>query len=383
MNISRQVAIAGIGEADPRPVPGRTSLELNAIATRAALADAGLRKEDVDGVLTAYSLIEPYGMYSSVYCEYIGIQPRYNAQLTVGGATPCILVGHAAAAVAAGLADTVLVTWGDNRASGASRDAIVSKVVDMAGHPQFEHPYGVLIASLYALMARRHMHEYGTTPEQLAEVAVTFRRHAGLNPNALMRQPIATADVLNSKMIATPLHLLDCCLVSDFGGSLIVTSAERARDLKQKPVYILGIGEGHTHEHISQAPTLVSSGAKRSGELAFSMAGLTPADVDVAELYDCFTITVLIELEDLGFVKKGEAGAFVESGAIGLGGKLPVNTYGGMLSAVNGGIFHIIEAVRQVRGEAGPRQVAGAKIALAHNEGGILSTNGTLILGVD
>ncbi|RYG87214.1 MAG: thiolase family protein, partial [Alphaproteobacteria bacterium] len=250
---------------------------------------------------------------------------------------------------------------------------------------QYERPFGPLIPAMYALAANRHMHEYGTTPEQLAEVAVTMRRHAGLNPNAQARDPITIDDVLNSKMIATPLHMLDCSLVSDGGGALVVSRADAARDMRRRPVELLGAGEGHLNEHIHQAPSLTTTGARISGARAFDMAGLTPREMDFAMLYDCFTITALLQLEDLGFCKAGEGGPFVANGGIGLGGRLPVNTHGGLLSHGHpgrpGGIFHIIEAVRQLRGECGDRQVEAASLGLVHGNGGILSTHSTLILG--
>jgi acetyl-CoA acetyltransferase len=229
------------------------------------------------------------------------------------------------------------------------------------------------------------MHAYGTTSEQLAAVAVACRKHASLNPAAQMRQPITIDDVLNSKMIAHPLHLLDCSLVSDGGAAIVMTSAERAKNFKNKPVYILGVGEGHSHEHISQARSLTTSAAKEAGERAYAMAGLGPKDIDVAELYDCFTPVVVIELEDLGFCPKGEGGRFVEGGRIELGGELPVNTHGGLMSHCHpghpGSLFSITEAVHQLRSECGPRQVKEAEISLVHGQGGIMSTHCTMILG--
>jgi acetyl-CoA acetyltransferase len=253
-----------------------------------------------------------------------------------------------------------------------------------SAHPQFEVPYGPLVPSLYALVAQRHMHEYGTTPEQLAEVAVTIRRHAGLNPNAHKRDPVSVADVLSSKMITSPLHILDCAIVSDGAAAAIVTSAARARDLRGKPAHLLGQGYGLRHSHIGDT-SLTTTGAVDSGRDAFRTAGLSPADVDVAQIYDCFTITVIVELEDLGFCRKGEGGAFVEGGRIGLGGQLPVTTHGGLLSGghpgLGGGFFHVLEGVRQVRGDAGARQVPGAKVALVHGNGGVISVHCTLLLG--
>jgi acetyl-CoA acetyltransferase len=228
------------------------------------------------------------------------------------------------------------------------------------------------------------MEEYGTTSEQLAEIAVSTRRHAALNPLAMYRNPITVADVLASRMIASPLHLLDCSVVTDGGGAVVMTTAERARDLPKPPVHVLGAAEGFTHLHLMELESVTDTGAQASGKRAFAEAGLKPADVDMAMIYDSFTITVLLTLEDLGFCAKGEGGAFVENGRIGLGGELPVNTDGGGLSSNHPGmrgIFLIIEAVRQLRGELGDRQVEGCKVALVHGTGGWLSSQGTLLLG--
>jgi acetyl-CoA acetyltransferase len=249
----------------------------------------------------------------------------------------------------------------------------------------YEAPYGNTLIGAYAMAARRHMHQYGTTSEQLAEIAVVTRRHAALNPRAMYRESITIQDVLNSRMIADPLHLLDCCVVTDGGGAVLVTTEERARDLKQKPVFLLGSSESHSHTNISQMPDLTTTTAAVTGPRAFAEADIRPTDVDMAMIYDSFTITVLILLEDLGFCKKGEGGAFVQNGRIALGGELPINTDGGGLSSNHPGmrgIFLMIEATRQLRGQCGPRQVEGAKIAVAHGSGGFLSSQVTTILGV-
>jgi acetyl-CoA acetyltransferase len=291
---------------------------------------------------------------------------------------------HAASAIATGVCNTVLITMADNMLSGLSRDRAI-EAMSTAGHAQFERPYGPPIPGFYALIAQAHMHAYGTTSEQLAAVAVACRKHASLNPAAQMRQPITIDDVLNSKMIAHPLHLLDCSLVSDGGAAVIMTAAERAKDFKTRPVYMLGVGEGHSHEHISQARSLTTSAAKEAGERAYAMAGLGPKDIDVAELYDCFTPVVIIELEDLGFCPKGEGGRFVEGSRIELGGELPLNTHGGLMSHCHpghpGSLFSITEAVHQLRGECGPRQVKDAEVALVHGQGGIMSTHCSMVLG--
>lgn len=385
-SLRRKVAIVGIGETAVGKVPDLCPMQFHALPALQALEDAGLRKDQVDGVLTRGSHTEDFAMHSAVFAEYMGIHPRYTAKLHLGGATACAMVHHAAAAIASGLCETVLIASGDKRLSGLTRDRVVSQSADY-GHPQFEAPYGSLMVGMYALAARRHMHEYGTKAEHLAAVAVAERRHARLHGGAQMVDPLTVEDVLASRMIADPLRLFDCCLVSDGGAAIVLTSAERARDLPQKPVYLLGAGEGSTHEHISQAQSLTTLGSRVSGQHAFEMAGVKPPDIDTAMLYDCFTITVLILLEDLGFCEKGAAGPFAAAGNLELGGRLPVNTHGGMLShAAPGyanGIFHITEAVKQLRGEATGRAVPNARLALVHGNGGMLSTHATIILGVD
>lgn len=384
--LKNKVAIVGVGESDIGRVPNMTGLGLNAQAAKRAIEDAGLNVSDIDGVMTAYSFTEPYFMLGSVLCEYLGIKPRLNASMVVGGASPAVMLHHAALAIAAGQANTILICAGENRATGQSRDAAIASLTAV-GHPYFEQPYGTSIPGFYAMIALRHMHEYGTTREQLAHVSVNTRAHALLHPNAHMKTPLTLEDVLAAKPIADPLGMLDCCLISDAGGAFIVTSAERARDLASKPVYLQGIGEHHTHEHLMCAPSLTQFGAAESGRQAYDMAGLGPKDIHVAELYDCFTIVPIIELEELGFCEPGEGGKFFEGGHARIGGKLPVNTHGGMLSHAHagaaGGLFGFIEAVRQLRGGLCERQVEGAEVALVHNEGGILSSHCTAILAND
>lgn len=383
ISLKNRVAIVGVGESDIGKVPGMSGLGLNAQACKRALDDAGLDVSDIDGLLTAYSFTENYTMLGSSLCEYMGLQPSLCASMVVGGASPGIMLRHAAQSIAMGLAETVLVCAGENRATGLGREAAIA-VLTQVGHPQFEQPYGGSIPGFYAMVARRHMHEYGTTREQLASVAVNTRTHALLHPNAHMKTPLTKEQVLLAKPIADPLGMLDCCLISDAAGAFIVTSAERAQGLRQKPAYLLGIGEKHTHEHIMCAPSLTHFGAAESGRIAYEMAGVGPSDIDVAQLYDCFTIVPIIELEELGFVKPGAGGAFFDDGHARIGGKLPVNTHGGMLSHAHagaaGGLFGIVEAVRQLRGGEGARQVQDAKLALVHNEGGILSSHCTVIL---
>jgi len=365
-------------------VPQYSATQLYVRAAKLAIEDAGISKGDVDGLITCASWAEPYLYHAEMIAEYMQIFPRYCMGAPAGGGTTLAMMHHAASAIVTGMCNTVLVTMADSQVSGLSRDKAV-EMMSTAGHPQFERPYGPPIPAFYALLARAHEHAYGTTAEQRAAVAFACRKHASMNPAAQMRKPISIEDVLASRMIADPLHLLDCSLVSDGGAAFIMTSAERARDFKHKPIYLLGVGEGHSHEHVTQALNLTASAAREAGERAYAMAGLGPGAVDVAELYDCFTPVVIIELEDLGFCAKGEGGGFVEGGRIELGGELPVNTHGGLLSHCHpghpGSMFSITEAIRQLRGSCGPRQVEAAKIALVHGQGGIMSTHCTAIFG--
>jgi len=374
-------ALVGVAESDLGRVPGKTAIQLAAEASARALADAGLGKADVDGLFTF-----GFGRMGSVqFGEYLKIRPRYSDSSFMGGATPVAFVGHAAAAISAGLCQVALVCYGSTQASDAARR--LGGAPEDARQPssQYERPFGLPTPlGAYALAATRHMAVYGTTSEQLAEIAVATRKWAALNPVAMMRDPITIEDVLASPVIASPLHRLDCCLVTDGGGALVITTRERARDLAKPPIAVLGVAETHTHQIISQMPDLTVTGAALTGPRALAMAGLRPGDVDVTEIYDSFTITVLLTLEDLGFCKKGEGGAFVAKQRTAPGGDFPLNTQGGGLSYCHPGVFGIftvIEGVRQLRGECGPRQVANARVALCHGTGGVLSASGTAILG--
>ncbi|HUN57761.1 MAG TPA: hypothetical protein VMU41_06570 [Candidatus Binataceae bacterium] len=384
VSLKNKVAIVGAADTEVGVVPNLSATQLYVKAAKLALDDAGITKDQVDGLITCVSFVEPYMYHAEMIAEYLQIFPRYCMTAPSGGGTTIAMIHHAASAIVTGMCDTILMTMADSQLSGLSRDKAI-EAMSGAGHPQFERPYGPPIPAFYALLARAHEHAYGTTAAQRAAVAVACRKHASMNPEAQMRKPITIDDVLNSRMIADPLHLLDCSLVSDGGAAIIMTSAERARDFPKKPVYILGVGEGHSHEHVSQAISLTTSAAKEAGERTYAMAGLGPKDVDVAELYDCFTPVVIIELEDLGFCAKGEGGSFVENGRIELGGELPINTHGGLLSHCHpgqpGSMFSVTEAVRQLRGECGPRQVDDAKIALVHGQGGIMSTHCSMLLG--
>ena len=371
-----QVHIAGVGESAVGEVPDIDPLTLGAIACREAVADAGLEMSDVDGVLTVDSIAEPFRMHSIVLSEYLGISPNVSMTGSLGGASHVAMVLEARDAILSGRARAVLVTSSDKLRTGMTRDAALTALVQGAGHPDLEKPYAPLLVSLYGMVARRHMHEYGTTPEQLATVAVVHRAHAALNPAAQLREPVTVEEVLSSRLISDPLHRLECSLVSDGAGAVLVTAADVGDG--PRAARILGGAEHHTHEHIVESPNLVSTGAR------VAAAGVAPSDVDVALIYDSFTITVILLLEELGFCEPGAGGRFVADAGIGLDGQLPVNPHGGLLGHCHpgrpGGIFHIVEAVRQLRGEAAGRQVVDAALAMVHGCGGVLSTHASLVL---
>ena len=383
MSLRNRAVIVGVGESDIGKLPHMSGLGLNAQAARRAIKDAGIKPSEIDGLLTAYSFTEPYFMLGSVLAEYLGLAPTYNCSIVSGGASPAIMLHHAAQAVETGAADIVLVCAGENRATGMSRDDAVGALTAV-GHPYFEAPYGIGIPSLYALIAQAYMHKYGTTREEMAAASVSMRSNALKHPNAHMKTPLTVQDVLESKPISEPLNMYDCCLISDAGGAFIVTTPERAKDLPGKDVFLAGIAELHTHEHLTSAPSLTDFGAEHTGKQAYAMAGLGPGDMDVAMLYDCFSIVPIIEMEELGLAKRGEGGARFAAGDTLIGGSLPVNTHGGMLSHAHagavGGLMGIIEAVRQLRGEAGERQTPGANAAVIHGEGGLLSSHCTIVL---
>ncbi len=379
-----KVAIVGAADTRVGIVPEFNAIGLCADAALKAMADAGIDKSQIDGLVTCNSMTEPHFYAAEVLAEYLQIFPSYCVSTSAGGGTTYTSLLQAAMAIEQGLCNTVLLVLGDCLRSGLSREQAL-RMQSSTGHREFEIPHGPTVPAYYALIARAHMDRYGTTAEQLAAVAVEARQHAARNPAAQKRDPITIADVLNSRMIADPLHLLDCSLVSDGGAAVILTSADRAADFPKPPVYILGAGEGHGHEHISAARSLTTSAAVESGQRAFKMAGLQAADIDVAGIYDCFTPVVLIELEDLGFCAKGEAGAFVAAGETSLQGSLPMNTHGGLLSHCHpgnpGAMFALTEMVTQLREAAGERQVLNAETALVHAQGGIMSSHATLILG--
>lgn len=377
----RRVAIAGVALSDLGRVDNTTPYALMAQASRRALADAGLTVDQIDGFAsTGLGTMAPVDV-----AEYMGIIPRWVDSTAVGGASWEVMAAHAADAIGAGNADVILLAYGSTARADLKKGLRTANLDWGARGPmQWEAPYGHTLISKYAMAARRHMHEYGTTIEQLAEIAVSARFNAGPNPEAFVREPITIDDVLDGPMIADPFTKLQCCIRSDGAAAVILVAEDRLADLAIKPVWILGTGESTSHISMGQWADFTTGPAAVAGKLAFERAGLTPADVDVCELYDAFTYMLLVTLEDLGFCAKGEAGPFVEDGKLRVGGALPTNTDGGGLSACHPGqrgLFLIVEATRQLRGQAGERQVPGAKIACVSGTGGWFCSNATMLLG--
>jgi acetyl-CoA acetyltransferase len=370
-------AIVGVAESDLGHVAdGLSVIDLMAQGVQRALDDCGLRLKDIDGVFSATTQSR---LSVLALCEYLGIDPPFLGSTIVGGSSFEYHVAHAMGAIEQGLCTAAVIAYGSTQRSVGRKQASVREI-----NP-YESPFKPFMpSSAYALAASRHMHEFGTTREQLAAVAVAAREWALLNPAAWEKKPLTLEEVLASRMVSYPFTVRDCCLVTDGGGAVIITSAERARSLKKKPAYVLGCGQSTTHASISSMPDLTITGALASGKAAYEMAKLGPGEVDAFELYDAFTINTILFLEDLGLCKKGEGGAFVAGGRIGPKGTLAVNTNGGGLSYCHPGmygLFLLIEAVRQLRGECGLRQVKDCDVALAHGNGGVLSSQATVILG--
>ncbi len=371
------VAIVGAAESDLGAVAAWMSpIDLMAQGVQRALEDAGLGLADVDGVFCATTQARTSAMS---LVEYLGVPNVYTDSTIVGGSSFEIHVAHAHAALEAGLCNVAVIAYGSTQRTVGRRAASVRE------YNPYETPFRPFLpATAYALAASRHMHHFGTTREQLAEVAVAARQWALLNPAAWEKKPLTIADVLNARPISDPFTVRDCCLVTDGGGAIVMTTTERARDMKKPPVAVLGWGQSITHASITSMPDLTHTGAIASGARAYAMAGLQPSDINVLALYDAFTINTVLFLEDLGFCKKGEGGPFVAGGRIAPAGALAVNTNGGGLSYCHPGmygLFLLIEAVRQLRTECGERQVEGANTALVHGNGGVLSAQATVILG--
>ncbi|MEE2969680.1 MAG: acetyl-CoA acetyltransferase [Pseudomonadota bacterium] len=370
-------AIVGIGATRFGELPGRTHTENMSEAVHLALADAGLSKDRIDGVFGADFADSMVGLSMT---EYLGLNPKYIDSTNLGGSSFVNFLQSAALALHAGLCDVALIAYGSNARTGGR-----------AGRGPGSVPYETVYKprqpiNAYALAASRHMHEYGTTREQLAEVAVAARGWAQLNPAAFMRDPLTIDDVLGARPVVDPFTVRDCCLVTDAGAAMIMVAADRAKDFPQKPAYLLGIGTATTHSQIACMPDLTVTAVAQSSPRALAMAEITLGDVDVVELYDAFTINTILFLEDMGFCPKGEGGRFVQDGRIAPGGELPVNTNGGGLSCVHPGMYGMfltLEAVEQLRGQAGERQIAGAEIALCNGNGGLLSSQVTAVLGAE
>tara|TARA_A100001037_G_scaffold158211_1_gene142581 strand:- start:17673 stop:18854 length:1182 start_codon:yes stop_codon:yes gene_type:complete len=392
VNLNHGAAIVGIHEHQTRYAPDKSELQIQGESVIKALEDAGLTKNDVEGLFTASSTIRNSGLNLA---DYLDMYPKYVDNTTVGGGSFEFHLSHALTAIAAGRIKCAVITYSSLAKSGGI--SVGTGGVARFGHPRldpspdsFEEIYGLTTVGLYAMIARRHMELYGTTSEQLAEVAVAMRRHAGLNPEAQFRDPITVSDVVNSRVISDPLHLPDCCVITDGGGAVVIASPELAKNCKQTPVWILGVGEALAHQGAGKRD-LMYIAAKQSHGPAFEMAGVKHSDIDMAMVYDSFTITVIETLEDLGFCEKGEGGHFVSNGRIQLGGELPLNTDGGGLSSNHPGmrgIFLLLEATRQLRHqfEGTERQVPNCNIALCHGTGGALGSRhsgGTVILGRD
>jgi len=375
--IRGRTAIVGVAESDLGQVADDMSpMDLCAQGISRALADCGLAMKDVDGLFCAMTQ-QRMSIVSLI--EYLGIQPKFIGSSMTGGSSFEFHVAQAAAAIQTGLCNVAVIAYGSTQRSVGRKQASQREI-----NP-YETPFKPFLpASAYALAASRHMHQFGTTREHLAEVAVAARKWAQLNPVAWEKKPLTVDDVLKSRMISYPFTVRDCCLVTDGGGAIVMVSAERAKSLKKAPAYVLGCGHGVTHMNISSMPDLTVTGAKQSGEIAYKMARLSAKDCDMVQLYDAFTVNTILFLEDLGFCKKGEGGAFVSGGNIAPKGKLAVNTNGGGLSYCHPGmygLFILIEGVRQLRGECGERQVAKHDVAMVHGNGGVLSAQASVILG--
>jgi acetyl-CoA acetyltransferase len=378
--LDRNVAIVGVAESDFGTVRDKTAFELQAQAASLAIADAGIAKSEIDGL---FSCGHSEAMHVLQLSEYLGLHPRFVDSTMVGGSSWETYVEHALLALRAGRCSVALLCYGSTAKSDVARRYRSSDAAFMpTGISQYEVPFGPTLISKYAMVAQRHMHQYGTTSEQLAAIAVATRKNASRNPKAIMRDPITVHDVLSSRMIADPLHLLDCCLRTDGGGAIVLTTAERARSLRGRPVWVIGSASAVSHYSMAQMEDMTVSPCASSGPEAFGEAGITHKDVDVLQVYDAFTIMALLTLEGLGFCKAGEGGAFVEDGKLAWDGALPMNTDGGGLSSNHPGmrgLFLLIEAVRQLRGES-TAQVPNAKIAVCNATGGFMSHCSTIVL---
>jgi acetyl-CoA acetyltransferase len=371
--------ITGVGLTSFGRHERSSTLDLMSKAAELAVADAGLKRAEIDGILCGYSTVQPHIMLATVFAEHFGIKPSYAHAVQVGGATGLAMTMLAHTIAEAGLVRHVLVVSGENRLTGQSRDAAIQALAQV-GHPEYEMPLGPTIPAYYGLVASRYMHEYGVTQEDLAEFAVLMRDHAADHPGAQFRDRITVADVMNSKPVALPLKLLDCCPVSD-GGAAFVVSRERTGETG---VSIRGCAQAHTHQYVTTIPQFDAMGAAMSLKRASAASGIAIGDLRYAGIYDSFTITLAMLLEELGLAGRGEAAAQVRSGHFSRDGAMPLNTHGGLLSyghcGVGGAMAHLVETQLQMTGRAGNRQVRDASIALLHGDGGVLSSHVSMFL---
>jgi acetyl-CoA acetyltransferase len=375
--------IVGVGDTTVGRVPGVSSLGMHVQAARAAIRDSGLPKDSIDAVLCGSSYVVGFERQSLAVSEALGLRPRHSNTWQVSGASACAMVIGAMEAINAGLADVVLITCGDNRLSGLGQAEAVTQLAHQRNQ-EYELPYGPLTASMSAMWCRRHMFVYGTTREQLAQIAVTFRQNAIATGRGHMSKPLTMDDVLSSRLVSSPYRLFDCSPVSD-GGAAVIVARQGFGDTVSKPgAKVVGWGEGYWHEHSWCSDDMTTSAAVDSGRRAYETAGVSPTDIDLAEIYDCFTGAFLIQLEDLGFCAKGEAGRYIDEGGLVGGEGTWFNTHGGLLSyghsGIAGGLYHVIEAVRRLREPIGGRDGTGHRLALVHGMGGIFSSHATIIL---
>ncbi len=376
-----KTAVVGVGLAGLGQASGHSEQEVLAQAAMAAIADAGMSLKDIDGITTCSSLSP---MWAMSVVEYLGIRPTFVDSTMIGGSSYVAHLLPAMHALASGQCNAVLVCYGSTQRTAAFNRADLTRVRKFLDPQPYETPYDPpLPVAAYALAASRHMHQYGTTRKQLSEVAVAARKWAQLNPEATMREPLSLADVEAARPVCEPFTVRDCCMVSDGAGAFVLTRSDRARDCAKKPVYVMGNATALWNRQVSSMHDLTVTAALESGKRCYEMAGVSAKDMDLAMLYDAFTINTILFLEDLGFCRKGEGGAFVDDGAIAPGGRLAVNTNGGGLSCVHPGmygVFLMVEAVRQLRGECGERQLKDPNLALVHGNGGTLSSQSTAIL---
>ena len=373
-NLRNRYCIVGVGNTAYGKNPGVSQVAHNILAIRSALEDAGLEAKQLDGILTKAPTSTFPMLWGPKIAEALRVQPKVTGTIDQAGASNIGLIQYAVSAIELGQAEYIAISYGDNPRTGTRASYARPRGEDaLAG--LFGAP------SSYAMVAKRHMYEYGTTPEQLANVAMAHRTHASMNPGAQFQELFTLEEYLASRWVAEPFRLLDCCPVSDGGAAYIITTEKNAKELNKDPIYIEGIGQGHPSWDFFRRPELATSGAAVAGKMAFDSAQMTTDDVDFCEIYDCFTIVPLISLEEYGFVKKGEGGSFYEEKRTHIGGELPCNTSGGLLSETGmPGTQLVVEAVRQLRGECENRQVEGAEVGLVSQQGGIMTTHATMLL---